>query len=230
MTPHLPERKKIVLTCITKDCFNTYLQEDQAQDDKKIQPRSHRQPEFWHHPVPDFASLKLPITDTNSLLGWTHGSRGGCCLRGHRSQTWGPPAPPLASLGGSHCIHPPRLLCLWGISPPNQRFGKNTTVIVNVFLGGGMPGISNDGKIISPVDKQAVSGVPGKQTWQCPGPGKSRCAPSIEEQLPREAQETLPLGCGGAAPHQGWQKETPNLAKVNILLQMSVLGGEKNNN
>lgn len=99
-------------------------------------------------------------------------------MRGHRSQTWGPPAPPLASLGGSHCIHPPRLLCLWGISPPNQRFGKNTTVIVNVFLGGGMPGISNDGKIISPVDKQAVSGVPGKQTWQCPGPGKPGVLPA----------------------------------------------------
>lgn len=76
-----------------------------------------------------------------------------------------------------------------------------------------MPGISNDGKIISPLDKQPVSGVPGKQTQQCPGPGKSQCAPSIKEQLPREAREALPLGCGGAAPHQGWQKETPNLAK-----------------
>lgn len=60
--------KKIALKPIIKNCFNTYPQEDQAQDDKKIKFRSHRQPEFWDLLMPDFATLKVPVTDPNSLL------------------------------------------------------------------------------------------------------------------------------------------------------------------
>lgn len=37
------------------------------QDDKKTRFRMHKKPEFWDL-VPGFATLKLPITDPNSLL------------------------------------------------------------------------------------------------------------------------------------------------------------------